>query len=325
MPILNETQNLNLPYHISAATTLFTRLIGLLGTLSSRERKALFIAPCAGVHTFGMRYPLDIVFLDVEGKVLKIIRNLAPNRMTGGVASARSVLEFASGTLAEGQIRVGDRLRIGIDEANPVNWAGVRTLLHWPVNFCIAAFWLLLLTASYINWTETGQLSSLGLAAVNAVICFLFLTRRMSTELSDRGADYVVAFLTVALAMFMRPHPSGNQVLVTVSLPFKAVGIVGVLAALLSLGRSFGIVPANRGIKRQGLYRIVRHPIYASELIFHIGYLLGNASGRNLVVVILVTAGQVYRLLAEERLLRGDCTYRDYVKAVRYRLIPGVF
>jgi protein-S-isoprenylcysteine O-methyltransferase Ste14 len=272
-----------------------------------------------------MRYPLDIVFLDVEGKVLKIIRGLEPNRITGGVASARSVLEFASGTLTEGQIRVGDRLRIGIDEANPVNWTGVRTLLHWPVNLCVAGFWLLLLTASYTNWTMTGQLSSLGLAAVNAIICILFLTRRMSTRLSDRGADYVVAFLTVALAMFLRPHPSANQALITASLPFKAVGIVGLLVALISLGRSFGIVPANRGIKREGLYRIVRHPIYASQLIFHVGYLLGNASGRNLLLVILVMAGQVYRLLAEERLLREDGAYRDYAQAVRYRLVPGIF
>jgi len=113
--------------------------------------------------------------------------------------------------------------------------------------------------------------------------------------------------------------------MVTVSLPFKAVGIVGLLVALISLGRSFGIIPANRGIKRAGLYRIVRHPIYASELIFHAGYLLGNVSGRNLVLVILVAAGQVYRLLAEERLLSGDGEYRDYAEAVRYRLIPGIF
>jgi protein-S-isoprenylcysteine O-methyltransferase Ste14 len=147
----------------------------------------------------------------------------------------------------------------------------------------------------------------------------------MSTDLSDRGSDYVVAFLTVGLAMFMRPQPSTSRVLLTASLPFKAVGIVGLLFALFSLGRSFGIVPANRGIKRKGLYRVVRHPIYASELVFHLGYLLGNISGRNLVLVVLVTAGQVYRLLAEERLLRGDGAYRDYLKAVRYRLVPGIF
>ena len=325
MPILNETQSLSLPYHISGATRLMTRLIGLLGTVPSREPRGLFIAPCTGVHTFGMRYPIDVVFLDAEGKVVRIIRHLVPNRLTGGIASARSALEFASGILAEGEIRVGDKLRIGVDEANAVSWAGVRNLLHWPLNLCLAGFWLLLLAASYISWTETGRLSSLGLAAVNAVICFLFLTRRVSTELSSRGADYVVALLTVALAMFLRPDPSVNQVLVTASLPFKAVGIVGLMVALISLGRSFGIVPANRGVKREGLYRIVRHPIYASELIFHAGYLLENPSGRNLLLVVLVAGGQIYRLLAEERLLRGDHKYRDYAKAVRYRLVPGIF
>ncbi len=325
MPIFNETQNLHLPYHISGATKLLTRLTGLLGTPPSKEQRGLFIAPCTGVHTFGMRYPLDIVFLDREGKVVRIIRHLAPNRITGGIASARSALEFASGTLVEGEIRLGDKVRLGIDEEHPVSWAGVRTLLHWPMNLCIAGFWSLLLMASYLNWTETGQMSSLGLVAVNAVVCFLFLTRRVSTELSNRGADWVVAFVTVGLAMFLSPHPPANPIIMTVSLPFKAVGIVGLLVSLLSLGRSFGIVPANRGIKRMGLYRLVRHPVYASALIFHVGYLLSNASGWNLLLVVLITAGQVYRLIAEERLLCRDEAYRDYVKAVRYRLVPGIF
>jgi len=325
VPIFNETQNLNLPYYISGATSILTRITGLLGTSPSKERRGLFIAPCTGVHTFGMRYPLDVVFLDSEGKVLRIARHLAPNRISGGTASSRAVLEFASGILPEGEIRLGDKLRIGIDEKSPVNWSGIRIMLHWPMNLCIAGFWLLLVMASYLSWVETGQISSLGLVAVNAVVCFLFLTRRVSTEISTRGADWVVASLTVGLAMFLRPHPVTGPVIATASTAFEAVGIVGLLGSLLSLGRSFGIIPANRGIKRLGMYHIVRHPVYASELIFNVGYLMSNPSGRNLLLVIMVAAGLVYRLIAEERLLCRDNAYRDYVKAVRYRLVPGIF
>jgi protein-S-isoprenylcysteine O-methyltransferase Ste14 len=281
--------------------------------------------PCNGVHTFGMRYPIDVVFLDENGTAVDIKRNLAPNRITGGVGSARSALEFESGVLAQGDIRIGDRLRVGVDEDHPVNWNGVRALLHWPMNFCVAMFWFLLLTASYHSWLATGQMSSLGLVLVNAVICFFFLTRRASVEISSRGADWVVAFLTVGLAMFLRPDSPASPVLDDIATPIKAVGLAGLLLSLISLGRSLGIVPANRGIKRSGPYRVLRHPVYASELVFLVGYLLSNASVRNLLLVVLVTAGQVYRLLAEERLLCGDQAYRSYVKAVRYRLLPGIF
>jgi protein-S-isoprenylcysteine O-methyltransferase Ste14/uncharacterized membrane protein (UPF0127 family) len=325
VPIFNETQNLSLKYHISSATGLLPRLIGMLGSLPSEGQPGLFLLPCNGVHTFGMRYPLDVFFLDADGRVVKTWRGLAPNRLTGVIRSAESAIEFPAGVVAESEIRTGDRLRVGIDSSHPVNWAGLRALMHWPMNVCIAGFWFLLVAASFQTWSVTGQISSLGLVLVNAVMCFFFLTRRASTEISDRGADWVIAFTTVGLAMFLRPYHSAGPTLAMISVPFKAIGIVGLLVSLFSLGRSLGIVPANRGIKRAGFYRIIRHPIYASELVFNLGYLLDNTSARNLVLVVLVAAGQVYRLLAEERLLRRDIAYRKYMKTVKYRLLPGLF
>lgn len=325
MPIFNETQNLNLDYQISSATGLLPRLTGLLGTFPSKAQPGLFLLPCNGVHTFGMKYPIDVYFLDSEGRVVEIKRSLAPNRLTGIVHSAESAIEFPAGMVPEGEIRNGDRLQVGIDSRHPFNWTGLRALLHWPMNLCVAGFWFLLAIASYQIWTATGQISSLGLVLVNAVMCFFFLTRRASTDISDRGADWVVAFATVGLAMFFRPYHSEGTALAVVSVPLKAVGVGGLLVSLVSLGRSLGIVPANRGIKRSGSYRIIRHPVYASELVFSIGYVLDNTSARNLVLVVLVTGGQVYRLLAEERLLSKDTAYREYMKTVRYRLLPGLF
>jgi protein-S-isoprenylcysteine O-methyltransferase Ste14 len=325
MPVFNETQNLNLEYRVFAARNFLTRLAGLLGTYPPDRGKALYITPCNGVHTFGMRYPVDIAFLDSEDRVVKLILGLRPNRMTGIIRSAESALEFSSDTLAEGGIRVGDILKVEADEDQRPDWGAFERLLHWPANVFIAAFWFLFVYSSFLRWQQTGQVSSLGLMAVNAVLCVLFLTRRESQETSHRVADWVIAFVTVALSMLLRPHPTTNSTLAAVSLPVQAVGIVALIGALLSLGRSFGVVPANRGIKTAGLYRLVRHPIYTSELIFYGGFLVGNLSGVNSQLVILIVVGQVYRLLSEERLLSRNDQYRDYMRTVRFRLVPGVF
>ena len=325
MPVFNKTQDLNLTYRVSGARKLLTRLTGLLGTYPADKGKGLHIVPCTGVHTFGMRYPVDVVFLDGEGKVVQLVRHLAPNRMTGVIPSARSALEFASDALAEGDIRVGDSLRISVDEEQRLDWNALGRLLHWPMNFCVAAFWFLFVYSSYLRWQQTGQMSSLGLVAVNGVLCVLFLTRRASTDTSHRVQDWVIAFATVGLSMLLRPEPGTNSSLTALALPIQAVGIAALLGSLLSLGRSYGVLPANRGIKRAGLYRLIRHPIYASELIFYLGFLLENISARNLEFVILITAGQVYRLVSEERLLSRDEGYRDYVRAVKFRLVPGIF
>ena len=84
------------------------------------------------------------------------------------------------------------------------------------------------------------------------------------------------------------------------------------------------IIP-NRGVKITGAYRVVRHPMYAGYLLVHIGVLAVMFSPYNLAVYAIGWTAQILRLLAEERLLGEDPTYRDYMAQVRWRLIPGVF
>jgi protein-S-isoprenylcysteine O-methyltransferase Ste14 len=93
----------------------------------------------------------------------------------------------------------------------------------------------------------------------------------------------------------------------------------------LSLGRSFGIVAANRGVVSSGPYRLVRHPIYLGYLVTHAGFLLSNMGARNAVIYGAAYVLQVARIYAEERILSEDGRYREYLRRVRYRLIPGVF
>jgi len=92
------------------ADTPWTRLRGLLGRppLGADGQEALLLRPCGAVHTFGMRYPLDIVFLDKRGCVLGVHAALPPGRMRH-CRGARQTLELAAGALARLQPQRGER------------------------------------------------------------------------------------------------------------------------------------------------------------------------------------------------------------------------
>jgi protein-S-isoprenylcysteine O-methyltransferase Ste14 len=102
----------------------------------------------------------------------------------------------------------------------------------------------------------------------------------------------------------------------------QSLALIGMIAALVSLGRSFGIAPADRGLVRSGLYHYVRHPLYATELLFNAGYLIANLSWRNLIAFVLFAVIQGVRLSREERIISG---YAPYASRVRWRLVPLVW
>lgn len=91
---------------IRQALRWWSRAIGLLATPQLEDPSGLWIAPCNSVHTLGMRYPIDVVFLDAEGKVAKVVPLLRPWRATG-CRGARSVLELRAGLAASVGISPG--------------------------------------------------------------------------------------------------------------------------------------------------------------------------------------------------------------------------
>jgi len=157
-----------------------------------------------------------------------------------------------------------------------------------------------------------------------AVMIFT-LIRRPTDAISLRPGDWMLAF-TATIAPLM---------IVTADEPNALFGPIGVFLlffgnslqayAKLILRRSFGIAPANRGIKVTGPYRFVRHPMYAGYLAVHIGVLAVMFSWWNLAIYAIGWTAQIMRLLAEERLLGEDPEYRAYLDQVRWRLIPGLF
>ena len=110
-----------------------------------------------------------------------------------------------------------------------------------------------------------------------------------------------------------------------VCVPLMIAGFAIQMSAKFTLRRSFGVVPANRGVKVGGPYRFVRHPMYAGYLMTQVGFLLAHPTLWNASIYAATFAFQPGRILAEERLLSRDTGYREFAALVPSRLVPGIF
>jgi protein-S-isoprenylcysteine O-methyltransferase Ste14 len=190
------------------------------------------------------------------------------------------------------------------------------------------AFALLLLGFAYANlerWLQTGRPVGLGMTAMQVLLAVLFVVRRPSKETSGRALAWIAAATALAITLLARPvaEPNGGPAAILEILQLAGLAIA--LSSLGALGRSFGLVAANRGIRTGGPYRVVRHPVYAGELLALIGYAAENPSVRNIVLLAAAIGAQLVRISEEERLLAADSEYRRYREAVRYRLVPGLY
>ncbi|HSM62214.1 MAG TPA: DUF192 domain-containing protein [Longimicrobiales bacterium] len=95
---------------VAVADRWWRRAIGLLGRTALDDGEGILLAPCRSVHTLGMRFPIDVAFLDAHGLVVSTSPALSPGRMARGGQGARATLELPSGTLATTSTRPGDRL-----------------------------------------------------------------------------------------------------------------------------------------------------------------------------------------------------------------------
>lgn len=176
--------------------------------------------------------------------------------------------------------------------------------------------------AAFRKFLDTGSINTLGVVVVNAIFVTMFVTRRDATTVSSSPTLWLIAFAGTFLPLLMRPASLSLSLNTGNTIQF--VGTCCVVASILSLRRSFGIVPANRGVRTQGLYNIVRHPLYASELITFGGFAIANPSVWNICIWLTDCGLQFTRACAEERLLSTDPDYMQYRSRVRWRMIPRV-
>ena len=110
--ILNTTRNTVLGERIWVAETSLSRMVGLLGKKGLDPGTGLLIVPSQAVHTVGMRFTIDVVFIDRKWKVIHLRPEMVPYRLTSIHWRARCVLELPAGAIAKSSTVVGDDLSI---------------------------------------------------------------------------------------------------------------------------------------------------------------------------------------------------------------------
>jgi protein-S-isoprenylcysteine O-methyltransferase Ste14 len=189
----------------------------------------------------------------------------------------------------------------------------------------VGALFALLSVSLLTDFIRTGRVTGLLLLVSESLVVFLMVVRRRAGRVDRSVPAAVVTVLSLAGPPLLRPAnltPLAPD-LVTASL--SAAGLLVVIVGKIALGRSFGIVPANRGVVASGPYSVVRHPIYAGYLLTHIAFVMAHPRVMNAVIVIAADAALIVRALMEERVMAEDATYRVYCRRVEWHLVPGVF
>ena len=177
-------------------------------------------------------------------------------------------------------------------------------------------------------WADTSRYTLLLLLISEGLTIVLLVFARRAVL---RDASPVAIGVTVlALSFFLFFEYTGTLHLIPewLGVSLLVCGIAWQIFSKLTLGRSFGILPAVRGLVTGGPYRLVRHPIYLGYLVGHVGFLLSNFSLQNLGVLLLLYGAQTVRMLREEAVLRTGEQGADYIAycaRVRWRIVPFVF
>jgi hypothetical protein len=110
--IRNQTKDTVLGERIRVAETSLSRMVGLLRDKYLAPGAGLLIFPSQAIHTVAMRFPIDVIFVDRQWRVVHVRPELVPFRMTGIYWKARCVIELPVGTIAKTSTAVGDQLGV---------------------------------------------------------------------------------------------------------------------------------------------------------------------------------------------------------------------
>jgi uncharacterized membrane protein (UPF0127 family) len=110
--ILNLTRGTTIASEVHFATTGKDRTRGLLGRDLMPEGEALVFPRCRQVHTFGMRFPIDVLFVDKHGRVARAVQDMKPGRLSAWVLRSSSTVELPAGTLEKSGTRTSDEIVI---------------------------------------------------------------------------------------------------------------------------------------------------------------------------------------------------------------------
>lgn len=188
---------------------------------------------------------------------------------------------------------------------------------------CLMLIFGLFASNNIVALTHEFRISVFLLAIFNLLIVFLYMIRRLSISVTTSNFDKIVAIAGTLSPFFYVASPTPHEIAF-----LQILGILGLLLSIAGLGflnRSFGIIPANRGVVTSGIYKFVRHPIYAGYIILQLSFLIQNFSIHNLIVYACFVALEVTRVVREEALLTQSPEYLEYTKKTRWRILPYIW
>jgi protein-S-isoprenylcysteine O-methyltransferase Ste14 len=190
---------------------------------------------------------------------------------------------------------------------------------------CVIILFTLLSVNLLRDFLNTGRVTGLLFLASEALVVALTVVRRRARLVDRSFAAALTTTLSVALPPMQRASDGAPLLPDELTVMVSAVGLALVIVGKMTLGRSFGVAPANRGVVVRGPYGFVRHPIYTGYLIIHIAFLVANPSPWNVAMIVIADVALVFRALMEERVLSADETYQGYCQRVGWHLVPGLF
>jgi protein-S-isoprenylcysteine O-methyltransferase Ste14 len=195
----------------------------------------------------------------------------------------------------------------------------------WIARVVVGTLFALLSINLLADFIHTHRLTGLWLLASESLVV-VFTVMRRRTLIVDRS------LLTAIVTGISLVGPSLVRTAVNRAIApdwatalVSSAGLLIVIAGKLTLGRSFGLVPANRGVIVGGPYTVVRHPIYAGYLLTHVAFVVAHATMWNVLILAVTDMALILRSRREERLLVRDDAYETYCRRVAWHLVPGVY
>jgi protein-S-isoprenylcysteine O-methyltransferase Ste14 len=203
--------------------------------------------------------------------------------------------------------------------------AGIHHLADLLARATIIVLFSMMCVRFATDFLETGRITGLFLLLSEAIVVALTLVRRSARALDRSVKARLLTVVSVLGPPLLAPAAVAPLAPEVATVAVSCAGLAIVIAGKVTLGRSFALLPANRGIVSTGLYHVVRHPIYMGYLITHAAFLAASPSMWNIVALVVADAALLARAVCEEQTLAKDPAYQEYQTRVRWRVAPGLF